>query len=301
MAHAILRNAPEMVEDRSLQGEIDKCRVALIGLPDDLGVELNHGRTGAAQGPGAFRAALSRYGVAEPSGWEWPRVFDVGNVIPAPGNDAAALTQTHERVTAAVRSVLEQTDGRLFPIAIGGGHDLTFPFVRGVIEFWAARAVHIRGGVYFDAHLDVRPPEPPGSGMPFRALIERCGVERLSVFGHSPLANAREHVEWFEDHGGRLAHELELREPAFASFDLDVLDAAHAPGVSAINPCGWSVLEAEMFVEQLGASDHVRCFDLMELNPSHDEQGRTARVASHLFLSFLKGLATRTAGGEGQR
>jgi formiminoglutamase len=225
-------------------------------------------------------------------------VFDVGNVVPAPGNDAAALHETHARVTQAVRSVLEQSEGRLLPIAIGGGHDLTFPFVRAVIEFWSSRGRAIKSGVYFDAHLDVRPPTPPGSGMPFRALVEQCGVERLSVFGHSALVNSRAHVEWFEHHGGRFCHELNVMEPSFASFDLDVLDSSCAPGVSALNPCGWSVLEAEMFVEQLGASDDVRCFDLMELNPSHDEQGRTARVAAHLFLTFLKGLATRTGGGE---
>ena len=37
-------------------------RVALVGLPDDTGVELNNGRTGASKGPAAFRAALARYG-----------------------------------------------------------------------------------------------------------------------------------------------------------------------------------------------------------------------------------------------
>jgi hypothetical protein len=48
------------------------CRVAMIGLADDLGVRLNGGRPGAREGPRAFRAALARYGVAHPDGWEWP-------------------------------------------------------------------------------------------------------------------------------------------------------------------------------------------------------------------------------------
>ena len=34
----------------------------------------------------------------------------------------------------------------------------------------------------------------------------------------------------------------------FVSFDLDVLDAAHAPGVSATNPAGWTVREAAAWV-----------------------------------------------------
>lgn len=291
MAHAILRNDPEMVEDRALQGEVAKCRVALIGLADDLGVELNGGRVGAAGGPNAFRAALATYGVAEPEGWEWPRVFDVGNILPAPGDDARALEETHRRVTQAVRSVLEMSEGRLFPIAIGGGHDLTFPFVRAVIEFWRTRGIDIGSGVYFDAHLDVR--DTPGSGMPFRRLIEDCGVNALVNFGLNPMVNTRDHRQYFEGKGGVVGDQLQITRPSFVSFDMDVLDASHAPGVSAINPCGWTAWEAEMFVQICALSPHVMCFDIMEFNPEHDVGGRTARLAAHLFLTFLKNLAMR--------
>ena len=35
---------------------------------------------------------------------------------------------------------------------------------------------------------------------------------------------------------------------------------------------------------------------IMELNPAFDSDGRTARVAAHMFLTFLRGLAEREAG-----
>lgn len=266
------------------------CRVGLIGLPDDLGVRLNNGRPGAREGPNAFRAALARYGAAHPHGWEWPRVFDVGNVTPATGHNEAALQETHRRVTEAVRAVLELG---LFPIAIGGGHDLTFPFVRAVAERHKKLA-----GIYFDAHLDVR--ETAGSGMAFRKLIEECGVGQLTVHGASAVANSRAHWEWFLANGGVVgkgdAPEAPLGADTFVSFDLDVLDGGVAPGVSAMNPCGWDVARAAAWVEALGGDPRVRCFDLMELNPRHDAEGRTARVAAHLFLSFLRGYARRQGG-----
>ncbi|MEO1129082.1 MAG: hypothetical protein AAFX05_05155, partial [Planctomycetota bacterium] len=41
---------------------LEDAHVALLGLPDDLGVRLNGGRPGAAAGPTAFRAALARAG-----------------------------------------------------------------------------------------------------------------------------------------------------------------------------------------------------------------------------------------------
>ncbi|MBX3750209.1 MAG: formimidoylglutamase [Opitutaceae bacterium] len=258
----------------------DDCEVALIGLGDDTGVKLNHGRPGAAGGPTAFRAALARYGANLP---ELPFVYDAGDIRPG-----RTLDETHDRVTAAVTELLARG---LFPIAIGGGHDLTFPLVRAV----AAR--HPQPiGIYFDAHLDVR--ESPGSGMAFRKLVEDCGVAALHLHGFRPLVNAREHLEWFAAHGGQLhpdgaAVDLPATGDLFVSFDLDVLDAAHAPGVSATNPAGWTVREAEAWVATCGAEPRVRCFDLMELNPTFDPSGRTARVAAHLFLTFLQGFARR--------
>ncbi len=217
------------------------CDVGLLGFPDDTGVSLNNGRTGAKDGPRAFREALAKFGVSEPPGKQWPRVFDAGDIGPM-------------------------------------------------------------AGVYADAHLDVR--ESVGSGMPFRKLIEECRVERLMVFGLLPFVNSAEHVAWFESHGGKIASrspgEPDLASfigafPAFASFDLDVLDAAYAPGVSALNPAGWTSKEAEAWVHAAGACRSVRCFDIMELNPAHDVNGQTARVAAMLFLTFLRGYAERQA------
>jgi len=259
------------------------CTIALLGLPDDMGVRLNNGRTGAAGGPKAFRAALSRYGVADSAAGYLPLVFDAGDVMPT-----GSLEKTHERVTEATTALL---DRGLFPIAIGGGHDLTYPFVRAVAAKYPKLA-----GVYFDAHLDVR--ETVGSGMPFRRLVEDCGVSALHLHGFRPLVNSLEHLDWFRAHGGRTHPEnarvaLPKAKNLFVSFDLDVLDAAHAPGVSALNPAGWNVREAEAWVRACGADKRVRSFDLMELNPAHDPDGRTARVAAHLFLTFLQGFAQR--------
>jgi formiminoglutamase len=261
----------------------DGCTVALLGLPDDTGVRMNNGRTGAAGGPKAFRTALANFGAADSATGPLPRVFDAGDVMPT-----GSLEKTHERVTAATTALLERG---LFPIAIGGGHDLTFPFVRAI----AAKHPKL-AGVYFDAHLDVR--ETAGSGMPFRRLVEDCGVSALHLHGFRPLVNSREHLEWFRAHGGRTHPEnakvaLPKAKDLFVSFDLDVLDAAHAPGVSAMNPAGWTVREAEAWVRACGADPRVCCFDLMELNPAHDPDGRTARAAAHLFLTFLQGFAQR--------
>lgn len=181
----------------------------------------------------------------------------------------------------------------LFPVGIGGGHDLTFPFVRAL-----ASRVKPLEVVYFDPHLDVR--EEVGSGMSFRALVERCAVQRLNNFGASDLVNSHEHLSFLASHNGRIHRDADpaaffasTHADLAVSFDLDVLDAAHAPGVSAMNPCGWTPQQAVGAVTAAGRCPRVRCFDIMELSPLHDHNDRTARLAAHLFLSFLWGFAER--------
>lgn len=264
-----------------------ESRVAILGIPDDTGVRMNGGRSGAASGPRSFRAALARLGADVCEGWEYPKVCDAGDIIPG-----QTIHETHDRVTEAALTLL---DMGLLPVAIGGGHDLTFPFVRA-----ATQKVHVRSGVYFDAHLDVR--DTVGSGMPFRRLIEDCGVTRLVNIGADPFVNSREHWRYFESKGGTIGPFDPEPWPAldgnqFVSFDMDALDASIAPGVSAMNPNGMTVQFAARYLHAAGRSPLVRCFDIMELCPTHDhpgpEGGRTSRVAAYLFLCFLRGVSER--------
>jgi len=274
----------------TLRSEPEGCAIALLGLPDDTGVRLNGGRPGAAEGPRAFRQALTRYGVAQPPGIDWPRVFNAGDIIPAAGADAAALHETHARITNATAMLAGMG---MIVVGIGGGHDLTFPCVRGVATVHGSMQ-----GVYYDAHLDVR--ETDGSGMPFRRLIECKACKSLTLHGFNPFVNSRSHSDWFTSNGGRFAlanSEFSLDFPtdrAFVSVDLDSIDSAQAPGVSAINPCGLDVDFVARGARQAGRDPRVKCFDIMELCPVHDNDGRTARVAAHLFLSFLRGVSERS-------
>jgi len=225
-------------------------------------------------------------GVAEPHGWTWPMVFDAGNVDVVPGE----LQTTHDRITEAVESVL---DLGLFPIAIGGGHDLTFPFVRAVANKFGPMT-----GIYFDPHLDVR--ETDGSGMPFRRLLETGAAKALRIHGFDPMSNSSDHVQYFQSKGGHIdidtsPEDLWPTGNAFVSLDLDVIDAAHAPGVSAMNPNGWSPEYTARWVHEAGLNPDVQCFDIMELSPPNDDRNRTARLAAKMFLTFLQGFAERNS------
>jgi formiminoglutamase len=282
------------------------CRCALLGLSDDLGVRLNGGRAGASAGPSAFRATLARFGVPWDGVRQRPldvRIYDAGDIEPAPGDDERALLETHRRVAAAVAAL--QADG-LVTICVGGGHDLALPAVAAVSDALGQAL----GGINLDAHLDVR--EKVGSGMPFRRLIDggHLDARRFVELGLGRFVNDEQDLEWLRAQGGTLLHadviadrgldalaalDLAASEGgAFLSIDLDALDQSVAPGVSAPNPLGVPLRDAAQLAEAAGARREIRHFDLMEFNPAFDVDARTARVACLLFLHFVAGFCRRT-------
>ena len=270
------------------------CRVALLGLADDTGVGMNNGRLGAQDGPASIRSALARYGTTFhlTTGQELSsvQVFDAGDIVA--GN---SLDETHDAITERVAWILAEG---MTPVCLGGGHDLTWPAIRAVMNQFSGAA-----GVYYDAHLDVR--EEEGSGMPFRRILEKTSCRSLHVVGLDPFANSREHIEWFVANGGVIETASVFETPefdripttaaaeCFVSFDLDVVACSEAPGVSAINPVGLSASDADQIAYQCGRNDAVRYFDVMELNPRFDIDGRTSRLAARMILSFIAGFAGR--------
>jgi arginase family enzyme len=115
----------------------------------------------------------------------------------------------------------------------------------------------------------------------------------------NPMVSSREHWEWFTNRGGRVSEvgavAMDAR-PHFVSLDLDCLDSAYAPGVSALNPCGMTPREVAAVVGSAARSGRLKCFDIMELNPAFDADGRTARLAAHMFLEVVRGLSAREQG-----
>ena len=81
--------------------------------------------------------------------------------------------------------------------------------------------------------------------------------------------------------------------PMLVSFDLDAVDQAEAPGVSAPNAAGLTSglwLSAAYDAGRCGA---VTSADVVELNPQVDRDGQTARLAALTVWQILRGRAER--------
>jgi len=310
----------------------DSDAIAILSCPDDTGVALNLGRPGARFGPAAFRAALTVYGTAHDARYHrtrlpLPAVFDAGDAFPNPLPDPEADPTPDERAMLERHAQAQGLAGRLqeagyITIAIGGGNDFTLPCVTAMSEATGGEGV---AGMNVDPHLDVR--ERPGSGMPYRKLIEAGAIDPggFTTAALGRFTNNADHLSYLTDRGGAyiLAEDLrsgagadqldvafdklEAAHASFLSIDLDSIDAAYAPGVSARNPAGLTPGLAASLAERAGRTRSVRHFELMELAPPHDDPpfdpanpktaGRTARLAAHLVRHFVAGVAERQING----
>ena len=272
-------------------------RCVLVGFPTDVGVRRNGGRTGAAEGPRAIREFFYRL-TADDRGRVaslLARTQDLGDVTTTEALD------DDQRVLGDIIApyVLRGT----FVIVLGGGHETAYGHYLG-----HARSVSPVRILNWDAHTDVRPRVAAGghSGSPFRQAIEQAGLAptRYSVAGLQPHAVAAAHEKWIVAHEGRCVwrHELsigaiqalyESEKPTMVSFDLDAVDQAFAPGVSAPSTGGLSVAEWLTAAEAAGRSPAVRSCDIVELSPPLDRDGQTARLAALTVLHVLRGLAGR--------
>lgn len=277
-------------------------RAVLAGFPTDEGVRRNGGRPGAAEGPGAIRRAL--YRMTPDARGHGAHAALLGKTL-----DAGDLRVTGD-LEADQAALGEAVAGWLaagsFVLLLGGGHETAYGHFLGY-----ARAGLRPEILNLDAHPDVRDlKEGKGhSGSPFRqALLHPSGAcRRYRVAGLQPQSAAREHVAWLEGRGGEArfaagrdgdepgleALLAELSAPALVSFDLDALDQAFAPGVSApaargLWPGPWLAA-----ARRAGRSAAVTSADLCELCPPHDVGGRTARLAALTAWEILRGLAER--------
>ncbi|PAP75316.1 formimidoylglutamase [Rubrivirga marina] len=278
----------------------DDTRVAILGFPSDEGVRRNGGRLGAAQGPAAIREALVKM---TPDARD-PAPFVCLLEHAADLGDVAATGDVEADQARLGEAVGELLAAGVVPVILGGGHETAFGHFLGYV----AAGQRVRA-LNWDAHADVRPLRDgkAHSGSPFRQMLDHPSglCAGYTVAGLHPWrvdaahAAVPDRVVWADDlDAARAEAEVAaLDGPALASFDLDAVDAA--PGVSAPGVGGLPVGVWLAAAEACGRSPHVRSVDVVELNPLHDPDGRTAVLAALTVWHVLRGLAERFSADAG--
>lgn len=294
--------------------------VTLIYVPLHLGGS----HRGVSMGPAAMRVAEVQERI-QALGFQVSREIDIN--VPhsvcwwdnqGPARCVPEILQVSEEVAAAVEGALA---AGTIPITIGGDHSLAIGSIAGTANYYR-KLNQTFGLIWFDAHGDVNTPDTTLSGnvhgMPFAVslgagderLTELCGFSpkvpgrRSALIGIRDLDQAereiinRTGITPFTirdiDHLG-LGRVTDLALGAVGSdvsgihlsFDLDVIDPDHAPGVSTPARGGLNYRESHLALSLLAESQLIRSIDIVELNPAFDIQNRTAELAVELLLTCL--------------
>jgi len=271
--------------------------IAILGYVCDEGVRRNRGRIGAHEGPRAIRDRLAKL----PIHFENKRVVDVGDII---CNDDD-MESCQLLFSNYVSNLIAQN---IFPIAIGGGHDMAYGHFRGIWNVIKKTKKRRIGIINFDAHFDLRPVETKSnSGTPFNQIIDELSStgDKVDYFviGIQQQSNTKElfniakedHINYVINYDcessntelealkNRLNPFIEKVDHLYVTIDMDGFSSAYAPGVSAPSPLGFTPYFVFKMLRFLLQSKKVISFDIAELNPSLDRDNLTASLAAKII------------------
>lgn len=281
--------------------DISNGDIVFLGIPQDIGVQRNGGRIGAALAPFSIRECLGAYSI-NGLGQHYSMMYDLGNIM-CEGRSLEDIRSNHHEV---VRELLKKG---AYVINIGGGHDIAFPSSCAMRDAFEEISI-----INIDPHLDVRERiDGLGhSGSPFREMYEYGGPNEFIEFGTQSFTAANHHREFVVHAGGRiiayehiramgdasnqlseLMHGMkESKHQIYVSFDMDAVNSAYAPGVSASASIGFSADEIVQMAYAAGANG-VRMIDIVEVNPSIDIDKRTSRLAALMIANCIAGWNSR--------
>lgn len=203
------------------------------------------------------------------------------------------------------------------PVVIGGDHSINLGTFTGASIATSGPV----GMIYIDAHGDMNTPEASAShnihGMHLASLMGRgpsdmvdLGAPGAKLDPSNLLHIAASDLDEFEskliDELGIESHDIDSilmsgMAPVIAaiddlsnrvdsiwiSLDLDAINVEHAPGVGIRNHGGLTYREIELICRCIGQQPNIIGMDVVEYNPNHDIDNKTAELAIELIAKML--------------
>ena len=302
---ARVHQAVEVIDLRNLPlAENGILNLALLGFCVDEGVNRNMGRVGASDGPWAIRKELAKL----PANFIGrARLVDAGDVFCLKRDLETAQVDLSEAVERLIRQ-------GYFPLVLGGGHEIVYGHYNGLRSAISDGKPPIL--VNLDAHLDLRNFDSGGTsgtsfyqiatehrqaGNPFdyicigaqtygntRRLYMRAEELGVDVYDAKDITEgSKEFI--LKQVLERLAH----HEHIYLTLDMDVLNAAHAPGVSSPQPFGLDPALFLFLVKGILSTGKVRSLDIAEVSPRYDADYQTAKLAAVILYAIINTLCSK--------
>lgn len=280
----------------------------LLGVPEDIGVRANFGKTGTAA---AWNETLSSFlNIQENqfiSGKEFLLLGEIdcsremevaSNLEPTDPNYFIKMGELVEEIDRALRLVVrEVVAAGKRPIVVGGGHNNAYGMLTGTSD-----ALHQGINVLnIDAHTDLRRLEHRHSGNGFSYAISEGAVRSYGVFGlhqnYTPqyifdqmAGSSERQFVLFEELSdlNRFTAFLEmLDEIGTNSFGLEIdCDVIAGFPSSALSPTGFTLNAVREMVRAAAQKEHCKYLHLCEAIPT--PQYPVGKALSYLISDFVK-------------
>lgn len=293
------------LSDENLQPYKGKLGFAFLGFKSDAGVKFNKGRTGAAKGPDSIRNELKNLPCQFSKDIS---IFDAGDISCKDDN----LEEAQEALSIAVQRIL---DLNLFPILLGGGHEIAFGHYKGILKHLKSIDEEKNIGIInFDAHFDLRPyPKGGTSGTMFKQISDLTvdkdinysyfciGIQKsgntVSLFNTAHelgvdyiLAKDMISMDYYPMME-KLDDFIREQDHIYITICSDVFSSAFAPGVSAPQPLGLDPEKGLIFLKYILRSKKTISFDIAEVSPRFDKDHTTANLASIIIFTVINTLS----------
>jgi len=208
-------------------------------------------------------------------------------------------------------------------VTLGGDHSMTLGTVTGVAQRLAPQRPGLLWvDAHGDFNTDKTSPSGNIHGMSLAALVGEGDERLVTLGGLSPKVNAANVVIFgarslddqptkaqderrlLRKHGVHvftmrtidelgvvaaarqaIALATEGGAPLHVSYDIDSVDPNEAPGTGTRVPGGLTYREARLLMELIAESGALRSLDLVEVNPTLDQAGKTSQLAATLICA----------------
>lgn len=254
----------------------------IVGFSSEEGIKRNKGRLGAKEAPFKVREKLATYAYDN-------RLYDAGTII---GNDDLEASQK-----SLAYKLVQIYEAGSRPIIIGGGHETLYGHYLGIRDIFKGKLAILN----FDAHFDLRD-ETPSSGTMFHQILSTDNDVDYYVLGLQRQGNTKTLYDTADRFNVNYYSIDDVRETAAADtvfeqlrdYDavimtlcMDSVEAAAAPGVSAMTPNGYTAYEIHKLIAKFSELDNLKSFDISEVSPPLDENDRTSALAASIIYKFL--------------
>ena len=285
----------------------------IIGLPEDVGVFANHGKSGTSN---AFEATIKiLLNIQSNAYTHAKKVLILGHLNFEEELEALShLDQSKKKDISNARKMVSVIDTHVTalvhdivkagkkPIIIGGGHNNAYGNIKGT-----SLALNTPiNAVNFDAHTDFRAEEGRHSGNGFSYAYIEGFLKNYFVFGlHENYTsdvllktiNKLKTIKFntFEDISIRkkikftTAMENALKHVSDKPFGLEIdCDAIQDISSSAMSPSGFSVNKARSFVDYFGKQKNVTYLHICEAAPTPKNEGQIGKLITYLITDFIR-------------